>query len=59
MMGKIKREREGGELNFRFKMFTFASFWQLCPHLLHPLKNHVAMPEEFWTFYNFFCGFDL
>ena len=27
--------------------FTFSSFWQLCPHLLYPLKHHVAMPEEF------------
>merc|ERR1719264_1431299 len=25
-------------------LLPFASFWQLCPHLLHPLKNHVAMP---------------
>ena len=32
------------------KDFTFASFWQFCPHLFHPLKHHVAMPVKFGSF---------
>ena len=31
--------------------FTFAGLGQLCPHLLHPLKHHVAMPESNWDRY--------
>ena len=36
---------------FLAQALTFSGLGQLCPHLLHPLKHHVAMPESNWDRY--------
>ena len=36
---------------------TFAGLGQFCPHLLHPLKHHVAMPESNWDRYQAWNSF--